>query len=141
MLPSGIVDIDIPRGTLTEIWGPPSSGCNSILYGVLARTTPRPEFCALIDASGGFDPLSATNAGIYLPHLLWLRCGNAEKALRAADLIVHAGGFGVVALDLAGVPRRDARRISPASRFRLRHAGGGLVEQPKRRRVEARVNE
>jgi hypothetical protein len=122
VLPSGIAGIDIPRGTLTEIWGPPSSGRNSSLYGVFARTTRRPEFCALIDASGGFDPLSATNAGIYLPHLLWLRCANAEKALKAADLVVHAGGFGVVAMDLAGVPSRDVRRISLASWFRLRHA-------------------
>jgi RecA/RadA recombinase len=66
VLPSGVEGIDIPRGTLTEISGPPSSGRNSILYGLLARTTRRPEFCALIDASGGFDPLSGTNAGTLL---------------------------------------------------------------------------
>jgi hypothetical protein len=53
---------------------------------------------------------------------LWLRGGNAEKALKAADLVVHAGGFGVIVMDLAGVPSRDARRISLASWFRLRHA-------------------
>ena len=63
------------------------------------------------------------NTGIQLPHLLWVRCGgSAEKALKAADLVIQAGGFGVVALDLAGVPARDGRRISLASWFRLRHA-------------------
>jgi recombination protein RecA len=123
LLPTGIANIDIPRGTLTEICGPPSSGRASILNGTLARATRRPEFCALIDAGNSFDPLSAFNAGVQLPYLLWVRCGgSAEKALKAADLVIQAGGFGVVALDLAGVPARDARRISLASWFRLRHA-------------------
>ena len=122
-LSTGIADINIPRGTLTEICGPPSSGRTSILYGALARASRNPEFCALIDAGNNFDPLSARNAGVQLPHLLWVRCGgSAEKALKAADLIIQAGGFGVVALDLAGVAPRDARRISLASWFRLRHA-------------------
>jgi recombination protein RecA len=121
ILPTGVPGIDIPRGTLTEVSGPASSGRTSILHAVLARATRQPEFCALIDAGNSFDPLSATNAGVYLPHLLWLRCTTAEKALKAADLVIQAGGFGVVALDLAGVPSRDARRISLASWFRLRH--------------------
>jgi hypothetical protein len=122
-LPTGISGIEIPRGTLTEICGPPSSGRMSLLHGALARATRRPEFCALIDAGDHFDPLCAAKAGVQLPHLLWVRCGgSAEKALKATDLIVQAGGFGVVALDLAGVPAREARRISLASWFRLRHA-------------------
>jgi recombination protein RecA len=123
LVPTGIADIAIPRGTLTEICGLPSSGRSSILNGALARATRSPEFCALIDAGNNFDPLSARKAGVQLPHLLWVRCGgSAEKALKAADLVIQAGGFGVVALDLAGVPARDARRISLASWFRLRHA-------------------
>ena len=40
----------------------------------------------------------------------------------AADLLAHADGFGILALDLAGVPARQARRISLASWCRLRHA-------------------
>lgn len=121
LLLTGLSDISIPRGTLAEICGPPSSGRTSILHAVLARATRLPEFCALIDPGSTFDPLSAAKAGVHLPHLLWLRCGNAEKALKAADLVIQAGGFGVVALDLAGVSSRDARRISLASWFRLRH--------------------
>ena len=122
ILPTGLPAIDVPRGTLTEISGRPSSGRTSVLLAALARATRQPEFCALIDAGDSFDPLSAANAGVYLPHLLWLRCASAEKALKAADLVIQAGGFGLVALDLAGVPSRDARRISLASWFRLRHA-------------------
>jgi hypothetical protein len=123
LLPTGFSGIEIPRGRLTEISGPPSSGRTSILNAALARSTRRPEFCALVDAGDTFDPLGAQRSGVLLPHLLWIRCGgDAEKALKATDLVVQAGGFGVVALDLASVPARQARRISLASWFRLRHA-------------------
>jgi len=118
LLPGGI-----PRGAFTEIFGPPSSGRTTFLFRALAHVTRRPEFCALIDAGDSFDPASAAQAGVELPHLLWIRCGgNAEHALKATDLLVQAGGFGMVVLDLAGVPQRDARRISLASWYRLRNA-------------------
>ena len=123
LLPTGLPAIDIPRGTLTETHGPASSGRTSILTAALARATRRPEFCALIDSGDTFDPHTAAEAGVLLPNLLWIRCGgSAENALKAADLIVQAGGFGIVALDLAGVAPREARRISLASWFRLRNA-------------------
>lgn len=122
-IPTGISSLDIPRGTLTEIHGPASSGRTAILHAALARATRLPEFCALIDAANSFDPRSAAEAGVQLSCLLWVRCGgSAEHALKAADLIVQAGGFGIVALDLAGIPAQDARRISLASWFRLRNA-------------------
>lgn len=123
LIGSGIPSISFPRGTLTEVFGPQASGKTSLLMGTLAQATRRPEFCALVDASDSFDPASAERAGVYLPHLLWVRCaGNLEAALKAADLLAHAGGFGILALDLAGVPAKQARRISLASWFRLRHA-------------------
>src|SRR5579862_5977402 len=123
LLPTGLPGIDIHRGTLTEIHGPASSGRTSILIAALSRATRRPEFCAFIDAGDAFDPHSASEAGVLLPNLLWVRCGgSAENALKAADLMVHARGFGIVALDLAGVSAREARRISLASWFRLRNA-------------------
>lgn len=122
-IPTGLPSISIPRGTLTEIHGPASSGRTAILHAALARATRRPEFCALIDASDSFDPRSAAEAGVHLPCLLWVRCGgSAEHALKAVDLVIQAGGFGIVALDLAGIAARDARRISLASWFRLRNA-------------------
>lgn len=113
----------IPRAGMTEIYGPASSGRTSLMVSILAQATSREEFCALIDAGGSFDPGSAEAAGVHLPHLLWVRCGgNAEHALKATDLLVQAGGFGVVVMDLADLSTKEAHRISLASWFRLRHA-------------------
>lgn len=127
--PTGISALDrltsggIPRGTLTEIAGPASSGRTSVLFSLLARATQNGECCALIDASGSFDPLSATHAGADLDRILWINCsGSAENALKATDLLIQAGGFGLVILDLADTPEREAARIPLASWFRLRHA-------------------
>ncbi len=128
MVKTGVEAVDsltggIPKVGMTEIYGPASSGRMSLLVSLLAQATHRQEFCALIDASGSFDPGGAEAAGVYLPHLLWVRCGgNAEHALKATDLLIQAGGFGVVAMDLADLDVRDAQRIPLASWFRLRHA-------------------
>jgi hypothetical protein len=60
---------------------------------------------------------------VWLPRLLWVRCGhNAEHALKAADLLIQGGGFGLVAMDLGDTPPETARRISLTSWFRLRRA-------------------
>jgi recombination protein RecA len=120
---SGIAGIDLPRGALTEIFGPASSGRTSLLISILAAATAREEICALVDAEDEFDPASAAAAGADLRRLLWVRCGhNAEHALKAADLLIQGGGFGVVAMDLGGTPVSMARRISLTSWFRLRRA-------------------
>ena len=125
---TGIAEIDaatggLPRGCLTEIFGPASSGRTSLLMSILAAATERQEICALVDAEDSFDPVSAEAAGAHLDRLLWIRCGhNAEHALKAADLLTQGGGFGLVALDLGDTPLRTARRISLTSWFRLRRA-------------------
>jgi recA bacterial DNA recombination protein len=151
----GIAQVDaisggLPRGCLTEVCGPESSGRTSLLLAALAAATRREEICALIDASDAFHPYSAAAAGINLERLLWIRCGvnspaslltrrrrNAtsleewerrrredpvEQALRAADLILQSNGFGLVAIDLAGVPLKTARRIPLTTWFRFRRA-------------------
>jgi hypothetical protein len=113
----------IPRGTITEICGPVSSGRTSFLFALISHATQQGECCAWIDTDGAFDPLSATQAGADLSRILWVNCaGNAEHALKAVDLLTQGGGFGVVVLDMADTPDRDVRRISLASWFRLRHA-------------------
>jgi recombination protein RecA len=113
----------LPRGCLTEIYGPASSGRTSLLHSILAESTAREEVCALVDAEDSFDPASAAEAGVWLPRLLWIRCGhNAEQALKAADLLIQGGGFGLVAMDLGDTPVDSARRISLTSWFRLRRA-------------------
>jgi len=113
----------IPRGALTEIAGPASSGRTSFLCALLAEATAGEEFCALIDVEDRFDPSSAAASGARLSQILWVRCGgNAEHALKAADLLASAGGFGLVAIDLADTPAKISRRIPLAAWFRLRHA-------------------
>jgi hypothetical protein len=125
---SGVPEFDaltggIPRGSLTEITGPVSSGRTALLLALLAAATARDEVCALVDAADAFEPTGAAAAGVRLEKLLWIRCsGDAERALKAADLVVQGGGFGVVAMDLADTPPAAARRISMTSWFRLRRA-------------------
>ena len=79
MVSTGVPAIDaltggLPRGALTEIVGPASSGRTSLLLSLLAQATARQEACALVDASDAFDPESAVAAGIDLKRLLWVRC-------------------------------------------------------------------
>lgn len=144
-LATGIPAIDrltaggIPRGTLTEICGTESTGRMALVFALLSRATQRGECCAWIDAEGAFDPASAVEAGVALDRLLWVNCGgNAQHALQSTDLLIQAGGFGLVVLDLADTPDATARRISLASWFRLRHAaertGAALVA------IERQVN-
>jgi hypothetical protein len=113
---------EIPRGALTEIVGPASSGRTSLLYSLLASMTFRHEFCALIDGDDAFDPESAETAGVRLSQVLWVRCGgNVEHALKAADMLTHGGGFGMVAVDLGDASTEALRRIPMAAWFRLRN--------------------
>lgn len=128
LLPTGLADVDaltggLPRGALTEIVGPASSGRTSLLMAALAELSRRQEICALVDASDSFDPAAAAACGVGLARLLWVRCGgHPEHALRAADLLVQGGGFGCVALDLGDIPAPVVRRIPLACWFRLRRA-------------------
>lgn len=123
VLPSGIPNLGLPRGGVTEIYGPASSGRTSLLLSILAEATDSGEFCALVDVDDAFDPASAASAGVALPQLLWIRCGaNAEHALKVTDLLVQGGGFGLVAMDLGDTPPETARRISLASWYRFRRA-------------------
>lgn len=110
-----------PRGRISEIYGLRSSGRTSQLHAVLAASTQQGEHVALIDTSNAFDICSAAAAGVVLEKLLWVRCGgNAEHALRTADLLLQAGGFGVVALDLVDALPQALARIPSTAWFRFR---------------------
>ncbi|MFZ0773373.1 MAG: hypothetical protein WCA49_11450 [Candidatus Sulfotelmatobacter sp.] len=135
MVSSGIAAMDaltggLPRGCLTEICGPASSGRTTVLLAALAAATRRGEFCAAVDASDALDPQSIAAAGIALDRLLWVRCGEnshqaehrLEQLLRAADLLLESGGFGLIALDLGDLPPQTARRIPLTTWFRFRRA-------------------
>ena len=79
--PSGVTELDavlgggFPRGSLVELCGPASSGRTSLAFSLLAQATERLEVCAFIDVSDSLDPVSLAAAGVELPQLLWIRCG------------------------------------------------------------------
>src|SRR5690242_3783575 len=106
-LSTGIAEVDaltggIPRGAITEIFGPRSSGRTSLLYSALAYATAQNEICALVDTNDVFAPTVAV--GVDFERLLWVRCAaNLENAFKATDLLLHAGGFGLVILDIGDV--------------------------------------
>lgn len=148
----GIRNIDLlqafPRGSLVEICGSPSTGRTTLLYGLLSRCIVGGEVAAVIDVTDAFDPVSATQAGVVLSELLWVRCGSpvrqgrsltaVEQALGAADLLLQSGGFGVLALDFGNVSAREMQRIPLSAWFRFRRGVEGtqtlfviLVEEPQ----------
>ena len=110
----------LPRGALSEVIGPESSGRTGFVFELLARATAAGEAVAYIDASDALDPASLERSGVALERLLWVRCDPRETpryrdvrrqkpvdpAWQAANLVASAGGFGVVALDLAGLSPR-----------------------------------
>jgi hypothetical protein len=113
----------LERGSLIEINGTKSSGRTSTSLYILAESICRGETCACIDLNNQFDPASLVQCGVVLNQLAWVRChGNAEHAMRAADLLLHAGGFGVVLLDLCGANHQVLNRIPLSYWFRFRRA-------------------
>jgi len=126
-VPTGIAALDelvggLPRGSLTEIYGPPCSGKTSILHSALASRTWSSEVCALVDAQDAFDPSGSQASGVLLQRLLWVRCRGLEQAFRSLDLLLHGGGFGFIALDLGDVAVRQVRKVPLNVWFRLRRA-------------------
>jgi recombination protein RecA len=129
-VPTGISEVDalaggLPRGALTEIFGPPCSGRTSLLFSALSVRTMNAEACALIDGCDAFDPHSAEAGGIDLKQLLWVRCRTMEQSFRATDFLLQAGGFGFIALDLSDIPRELVHRVPLDTWFRFRRAVEG----------------
>ncbi len=115
---TGITHIDgalgggLARGHLSEIVGSRSSGRTSVLCCILAAAAERGEAIALIDTCDRFDPASAQATGVDLAKLLWVRdTGDASRALKAMNLVLQAGNFGIVAFDLADVPATAVRQF------------------------------
>ena len=117
----------LPRGELSEIAGSRSSGRTTLLLQVLAAATCRGEMAALVDPFDRLDVASVVSAGMDLDRLLWIRGHDSsiagarhqqglldrtiERALKALNLVLQAGGFCVVALDLADAPPAALTRI------------------------------
>src|SRR5690242_19664730 len=123
-VPTGIAPLDaltggLPRGAISEIFGPPSSGRTSTMVSILAEATANDEVCALIDGNDAFDPKSAAAAGLDLERLLWVRCHKLDQVLKSTDLLLQGGGFGRVVMDLTDLPLSHVQSIALASWFRF----------------------
>ncbi len=109
-----------PCGETSEIVGPASSGRTSLLMASLAAATDRGDLAALIDTHDTFDAGSAQAAGLTPDRLLWARGDPAgaprphvllDRAIKAFGLVLEAGGFGLVALDVGDVTPADLGRL------------------------------
>lgn len=112
----------LPRGAITEILGAPGSGRTAVTQSMIATATRRGEVVAVIDGNDAFDPGSALKAGAELGQVLWVQCGHrVETAMKATDMILHSGGFGLIVLDLCDMAPAALSRvpISYWHRFRL----------------------
>jgi hypothetical protein len=104
-----------------------------VLTAVALAATSRGELAALVDPFDRFDPLTGAESGIDLQRLLWVRGEPAphvpgagrisdrrvEHALKAVNLVLQCGRFGLVALDLADAPSLAVRRIPFTTWLRL----------------------
>jgi len=138
-----ILEGGLPVGAISEIVGPASSGRTSLALSFLAQRTAEGRVCAWVDAHDAFDPESAAANGLNLKQLLWVRCTEdapgpreqvhprrrdikpwtrLDQALRATDLLLQAGGFAAIVLDLGDTAPEHGCRIPLATWFRFRQA-------------------
>jgi hypothetical protein len=143
--PTGVPSIDaalaggLPRGQLSEIVGARSAGRTALAWQALGCAAERGEAVALVDPCDRFDPESASAPGGDLSRLLWIRgtgdagCAqtalkadaqtalkaDAQTALKAMTLVLQAGNFGIVALDLCDVPAPALRAFPFTTWLRL----------------------
>lgn len=152
-LSTGLTELDkllgggLPRGEITECLGDLSSGCTTVVLSALARATANDELAAYIDATDSLDPASAAKAGVKLDRVLWVRCAEdvhkeqrfrrerdfrrkevqVDKAWKAANLVAAARGFGLIVIDLHGLPPRRLRQWQRYPWARLRRT---VAESP-----------
>ena len=138
--PVGIAAIDnlllggLPIGAISEITGPSTSGRTALALSFVAQRTSEGKVCAWVDVSDALDPESAAASGVSLRQLLWVRCASGaertkgkpwsrlDQAMRATDLVLQAGGFAAIVLDMGDIPEEFARRIPLATWYRFRQA-------------------
>ncbi|HEY7515604.1 MAG TPA: hypothetical protein VIC87_14050 [Vicinamibacteria bacterium] len=120
----GLLGGGFPRGQVSELQGPASSGRTGLALSLAARSTSRGALVAWIDPGGRFDPASAAAAGADLARILWLRGdrhgeGPLAEVVAAVATIVGSGLFEAVLLDLAGVSSHALRRLPQTTWLRF----------------------
>jgi hypothetical protein len=130
-----VLEGGLPRGWISEITGPVTSGRTMLLMVLLAATTRRGEVAALIDFPNALHPETARSAGVELTHLLWVRPPSLKDGICCAELLLKAGGFGLVALDLGEPPPWQLRAPIWPRLARAAKRAGSVVALVGHRRV------
>ncbi|MGI6776229.1 MAG: recombinase RecA [Patescibacteria group bacterium] len=115
-IPTGSVSLDlalgvggIPRGRVTEIFGPEASGKTTLCLHVIAEAQKRGGMAAFVDAEHALDPERAKGIGVNIDDLLISQPDTGEQALEIVETLVRSGGLDVVVVDsvAALVPRAE----------------------------------
>lgn len=115
-IPTGSLSLDlatgimgIPRGRITEIYGPESSGKTTVSLYAVAQAQREGGICAFIDAEHALDTEYAKKLGVNVEDLLISQPDTGEQALEIAEILVRSGGVDVVVVDsvAALVPRAE----------------------------------
>jgi recombination protein RecA len=115
-IPTGSIALDlalgvggIPRGRITEIYGPESSGKTTLAQHIIANAQRRGGICAIVDAEHALDPSYAERCGVNINDLLISQPDTGEQALEIVEMLVRSGAVDVVVIDsvAALVPRAE----------------------------------
>ena len=105
-IPTGSLALDnalgvggVPRGRITEIYGPESSGKTTLATHIVAEAQKQGGTCAFIDAEHAFDPTYAEQLGVDTDELLISQPDTGEQALNITDTLVRSGALDVIAID------------------------------------------
>ncbi len=115
-IPTGSLSLDlalgiggIPRGRITEIFGPESSGKTTICQHIVAEAQKRGGTCAYVDMEHALDPAYAAKCGVDVDNLLVSQPDTGEQALEITETLVRSGAVDLVVIDsvAALVPRSE----------------------------------
>ncbi len=105
-VPTGALSLDLalgvgglPRGRITEIYGPESSGKSTLAMHVVAEAQRNGGVCAYIDAEHAMDPVYAKAIGVDVDQLLISQPDTGEQALEIADMLCRSGAIDVIVVD------------------------------------------
>lgn len=105
-IPTGALALDLalgigglPRGRITEIYGPESSGKTTLATHVVAEAQRNGGICAYIDAEHAMDPVYAKAIGVDIDELLISQPDTGEQALEITDMLIRSGALDVVVID------------------------------------------